>query len=82
MLSSLRHYFYRGGQKTDRAEHYDVTVKVTFDLLDIKRYHLVMLSCVKFCHNYHMNYWSLAKNMFCKVTVALTSDHQNLISSS
>lgn len=35
------------------SEFYHITVKFTFDLLDIKLLHVIILSCwVRFCHTY------------------------------
>lgn len=59
--------------------HYDVTVKLTFDLLDIKCHCITLDISVKCCHNQHMNYCCMADNMFCEVTV--TVYHQNVINS-
>lgn len=48
------------------AEHYDVTVRLTFDISDRK-----IDIRVKFCCNYHINYWVMSINVFCKVTGSL-----------
>lgn len=60
-------------QKSGFVEHYDTTVKFTFDLLDLESslHHCILELCVKLCHKFHMNSW-----------VMVTFDHQILISSS
>ena len=41
--------------------------------------HIILFdSCVKYHHNYCVNYWVMAKNVFREVTVTLTFDHHNL----
>lgn len=60
------------------AEHFDVTVRLTFDPFQykMKSVHLILLDIfVKFCHNECIDSCIMTKNVFCDVTVRLTFDH-------